>query len=148
MNKFLKLMSYWPPFFASGIKVKIVGDNKDQFLVSMPLRIYNKNYVGTHYGGSLYSMCDPFYMLILMEKLGREYLVWDKAAHIQFKKPGKGKVSAHFIISDEEVQSIRQEVESKGKWEPLFTIEVKDESNEVVAFVEKKLWVKKKTEKK
>lgn len=141
-------MSYWPPFFASGIKVKIVGDNKDQFLVSMPLRIYNKNYVGTHYGGSLYSMCDPFYMLILMEKLGREYLVWDKAAHIQFKKPGKGKVSAHFIISDEEVQSIRQEVESKGKWEPLFTIEVKDESNEVVAFVEKKLWVKKKTEKK
>ncbi len=139
-------MSFWPPFFASGIKVKIVGDNQDEFLVSMPLRFYNKNYVGTHYGGSLYSMCDPFYMLILMEKLGREYLVWDKAASIQFKKPGKGKVTAHFKISDFEVTKIRQKVETEGKWEPSFTIEVKDQEDEIVALVDKKLWVKKKTE--
>lgn len=113
----------------------------------MPLRFYNKNYVGTHYGGSLYSMCDPFYMLILMEKLGRNYLVWDKAANIRFKKPGKGKVTAHFVISTEEVSMIRQKVETEGKYEPSFTIEVKDEDNDIVAIVEKKLWVKKKPEK-
>lgn len=140
-------MSFWPPFLASGIKVKVIGKKKDEFLVSLNLRFYNKNYVGTHYGGSLYSMCDPFYMLILMNKIGKNYLVWDKSAEIKFKKPGKGKVSAHFHISDDLVKEIRQKVTDEGKFEPEFTIEVKDESGDTVAIVNKTLWVKEKTEK-
>lgn len=137
-------MSLWPPFFAAGIKVKMTGKMKDEFQVSMPLRFYNRNYVGSHYGGSLYSMCDPFYMLILMNKLGRNYLVWDKAANIRFKKPGRGVVTAHFQIPEERVKEIIERVEAEGKFEPLFNIQVKDEKGDVVAEVEKTLWVKKK----
>lgn len=144
MNKLLKFMGLWPPFLASGIKVKISGALKNEFEVSMPLRFYNKNYVGSHYGGSLYSMCDPFYMLILMDKLGGKYLVWDKAANIKFKKPGKGIVKAHFQIPDSKVEEIKKIVESDGKFEPVFEVEVKDEHGDTVALVEKTLWVKKK----
>jgi hypothetical protein len=137
-------MGLWPPFFASGIKVKLSGPNENEFEVSMPLRFYNKNYVGSHYGGSLYSMCDPFYMLILMDKLGGEYLVWDKAANIIFKKPGKGLVKAHFQIADSKVEEIIKTVASEGKFEPVFEVEVKDQHGDTVALVEKTLWVKKK----
>lgn len=137
-------MSLYPPYLGAGIKVKVVGDNEDEFLVSMPLRIYNQNYVGTHFGGNLYSMCDPFYMLILLNKIGRDHLVWDKAASIRFKKPGKGTVKAHFKISETEVQDILSKVESEGKFEPFFEVEVIDEEGDVVAIVEKTLWVKKK----
>lgn len=144
MNKILRLLSFWPPYLGAGIKVKIVGDEKDEFLVTMPLKIYNKNYVGTHYGGSLYSMCDPFYMLILMNRIGRDYLVWDKAANIRFKKPGKGKVTAHFHISNDLVEEIKNKVEAEEKHEPIFNIEVMDEEGDVVAVVEKTLWVKRK----
>lgn len=144
MNKLLKYLGFWPPFLASGIKVKLTGTNEDEFEVSMPLRFYNKNYVGSHYGGSLYSMCDPFYMLILMEKLGKNFLVWDKAANIKFKKPGRGLVKAHFQIPDSEVEEIKKIVSLEGKTEPIFEIEVKDEKGETVAIVEKTLWVKRK----
>ena len=71
--------------------------------VEMKLRFWNKNYVGTHFGGSLYAMTDPFFMLMLLDNLGPEYLVWDKAATICFKKPGRGKVRAEFRLSDEQV---------------------------------------------
>jgi len=66
----------------------------------MRLRWWNANYVGTHYGGSLYSMADPFFMVMLIENLGKDYIVWDKAATIRFKKPGRGKMSAGFRLSE------------------------------------------------
>jgi len=112
--------------------------------VEMKLRFWNKNYVGTHFGGSLYAMTDPFFMLMLLDNLGPEYLVWDKAATIRFKKPGRGKVRAEFRLSDEQVDEIRRAVAANGKAEPTFVVQVKDEAGEVVAEVEKVLWVKRK----
>ena len=87
----------------------------------MKLRFWNRNYVGTHYGGSLYSMADPFYMLMLMENLGRDYIVWDKAASIRFRKPGKGRVKAEFRLTDAQLDDIRekapaQESTSRHSW--------------------------------
>ena len=72
--------------------------------VEMKLRFWNRNYVGTHFGGSLYSMTDPFYMLMLIENLGRDYIVWDKSAAIRFKRPGRGKMLAAFRLSDEQIE--------------------------------------------
>jgi hypothetical protein len=138
-----KLMGLYPPFLGAGIQVKHLEESGG-YLVSMGLKFYNKNYVGTQFGGSLYSMCDPFYMLILMQKLGREYLVWDKAAAIKFKQPGRGKVSAHFEISQAELDQVIKEVERQGKYEPIFTVDVIDTDGRVVATVEKTLWIKKK----
>jgi hypothetical protein len=82
-------------------------------------------------------------MLILMRQLGPDYIVWDKAASIQFKKPGRGKVKARFHISQERVKQIRSDVEKSGKIEPTFSVDVLDEQEQVIAHVEKLLYVRK-----
>jgi len=110
----------------------------------MKMRFWNKNYVGSHYGGSLFSMTDPFLMLMLINNLGRDYIVWDKVASIRFKKPGKGTVRAHFQITPEEIESIRLQADQGAKVEPVFQVLVLDESGAVVAEVKKTLYVRRK----
>jgi hypothetical protein len=139
------LMNLWPPFLGSGIRVKRLQSDWKRVDVEMKLRRWNKNYVGTHYGGSLYSMTDPFYMLMLIENLGRDYIVWDKAATIRFKKPGKGMVSATFRLAEEQVDEIREALRSEAKIDRTFTVEVRDESGAVVAEVEKLLNIRRNT---
>jgi hypothetical protein len=139
----LRAINIWPPILGAGIRVKWGADLKSAD-VEMDLRVWNRNYVGTHYGGSLYSMTDPFYMLMLMENLGADYIVWDKAATIRFRKPGKGKVRAEFRLSDEQLNEIRSKLTTQEKYEPTFTVEVKDKSGEVVAEVQKVLHIRRK----
>src|SRR5579862_4769915 len=110
----LRSINIWPPFFGAGIRVKWSTDHK-AVDVEMKLRFWNRNYVGTHYGGSLYSMADPFYMLMLIENLGRDYIVWDKSASIRFRKPGRGKMRASFRLSEEQIESIRRQLQSQDK---------------------------------
>lgn len=110
----------------------------------MKLTAFNRNLVGVHFGGSLYAMCDPWLMLILMRLLGREYIVWDKAANIQFKKPGRGRVKARFHIPPERVEEIRRDADSQIKIEPVFAVDVLDDEGDVVARVEKLLYVRRK----
>jgi hypothetical protein len=112
--------------------------------VEMKLRFWNANYVGTQFGGSLFAMTDPFYMLMLMAKLGRDYIVWDKAATIRYRKPGKGTVRAEFRLSDSQIDDIREKLKTLPKYEPVFSVEVKDEAGVVIAEVEKVLHVRKK----
>jgi hypothetical protein len=135
---------YYPPLLFAGIWVRRISRNVREIDVEMKLRWWNANYVGTHYGGSLYSMTDPFYMLILLQNLGRNYIVWDKAATIRFRKPGRGKVSAQFRLSEAQLEEVRRTLETQEKFEPVYTVEVKDESGEVVAVVEKVLYIRKK----
>ena len=139
----LKLINFWPPFLGAGIKVKIADDFKS-VESSMKLNFFNKNYVTTHFGGSLYAMTDPFFMLILMENIGRDYIVWDKAARIEFKKPGKGRVKAHFEIAADEIARIKKEADENYKVEPEFVVNVVDEDGDVVAEVHKTLYVRRK----
>ncbi len=138
------LLNLWPPFLGAGIRVKRLGSSWTEIDVEMKLRWWNRNYVGTHYGGSLYSMTDPFLMLMLIENLGKDYLVWDKSASIRFKKPGRGTVSASFRLSQEQIREIKQALNSQEKIERAFTVEVKDESGSVIAEVEKLLHVRRK----
>jgi Domain of unknown function (DUF4442) len=112
--------------------------------VEMKLRWWNANYVGTHYGGSLYSMTDPFFMVMLIENLGKDYIVWDKSATIRFKKPGRGTVFAKFRLTDQQIQEIKQSLTTEKKIERVFTVEVKDESGAVIAEVEKLLHIRRK----
>ena len=140
-------MNLWPPFLGAGIRVVHVSPHLNRIDVEMKLRKWNQNYVGTQFGGSLYAMCDPFYMLILMERLGREYIVWDKAATIRFKKPGRGKVKAIFEIDEKTVDDIRLQANQSYKVEPVFTAKVCDESGEVIAEVEKVLYIRRKDRK-
>lgn len=141
---FFRIINFYPPFLGAGVKVKALNKEGTKLEVSMNLTRLNRNYVGTHFGGSLYSMCDPFYMLILLRMLGRDYLVWDKSATINFKKPGRSRVHAIFEISDEQFLEIKNKVDEIGKYEPELFVEVKDEQGQIVCEITKKLWIKRK----
>ena len=127
----------------AGIKAKFSPDLKSA-TVTMKLHFWNRNYVSTHYGGSLYSMCDPYYMILLMENLGPEYIVWDKGASIEFKNPGKGRVTAYFTISEEKYNELREQVELEGKINPVLSVDVVDENGLVVVSVNKIMHIRKK----
>ena len=138
------IMNLWAPFLGAGIRVTRLDPDWRAINVEMKLRFWNANFVGTHYGGSLYSMTDPFYMLMLIENLGRDYIVWDKAASIRFRKPGKGKMRASFRLTEEQIETIRQQLQTEQKVEPTFTVQVTNEAGELVAEVQKVLHVRKK----
>lgn len=138
------VLRFYPPFLGAGIWVQRIADDFLSVSVRMRLRFWNKTGVGSHFGGSLYAMCDPFFMLILMKTLGADYLVWDKAATIRFKKPGRGTVSATFSIPRERVDEIRAEADLHGRSEPQFQVLVKDVDDNVIAEVDKFLLVRKK----
>ncbi len=110
----------------------------------MGLRWYNRNYVGTHFGGSLYSMIDPFYMLMVMNVMGPDYVVWDKSASIDFVRPGKGRVFAHFTLSDEQIETIREHTANGEKYLPAWDVEITDEAGECVARARKTLYIRRK----
>ncbi len=145
MNATLKryrrtFLNVWPPFLGAGIRIKRLASDWKEIDVEMKLRWWNSNYVRTHYRGSLSSMADPFFMVMLIENLGKDYIVWDKAASIRFKKPGR----ASFRLSKEQIGEIRQVLNSQQKIERVFTVEVKDESGSAVAEIEKLLHVQRK----
>jgi acyl-coenzyme A thioesterase PaaI-like protein len=151
VNKLLfrKLIGIWPPYLGSGIRVKKINPTFTAIDVEMKLRFWNQNYVGTQFGGSLYAMVDPFLMFILMENLGPGYIVWDKAATIRFKKPGRGTVRAHLEISKERIEEIRKQANENPKVEPVFQVTVLNEDGStVIAEVEKTLYVRRKDQEK
>jgi len=139
------MINYYPPLFGAGIRSRYIDERTIQ--VEMKLTKLNRNIVGVHFGGSLYAMCDPWFMLILMRLLGSDYIVWDKSASIQFLRPGKSNVTATFTISPEREDEIRTAADRGEKIEPTFTVDVMDEQNQVVAHVEKLLYVRKKNRK-
>jgi hypothetical protein len=137
-------LNIYPPFLGAGIRIKRLAPDWKEVDVEMKLRWWNANYVGTHYGGSLYSMTDPFFMVMLIEILGKDYIVWDKSATIRFKKPGRGTVFAKFRLADQQIDEIKQALTTEKKIERVFAVEVKDESGTVIAEVEKLLHIRRK----
>jgi Domain of unknown function (DUF4442) len=137
-------LNLYAPFLGAGIRVKRLAPGWKEVDVEMKLRWWNANYVGTHYGGSLYSMTDPFFMVMLIENLGKDYIVWDKSATIRFKKPGRGTVFAEFRLTDQQIQEIKQALTAEKKIERVFAVEVKDKSGTVIAEVEKLLHIRRK----
>ncbi len=141
---FKRIINLYPPYLGAGVKVEYISKDWKELHVSMALRWYNRNAVGTHFGGSLYSMIDPHLMLLLMQLLGKEYWVWDKSANIEFVKASKKKVKSVIKISDENLEDIRRNTEKGDKHFAKFFIEIKDGGNDVVARVEKVIYVRKK----
>lgn len=143
-NWMLKFMNVWPPFLGSGIKVRKVSPDFRAIDVELNMHFWTRNYVGSHYGGSIYSMTDPFYMLMLIRNLGNDYIVWDKSAEVRFLKPGYGRLTASFNLSAEKLAEIKQAADEGYKHEPSFTVQIKNEQGEVVAEVDKVLYVRRK----
>ena len=137
-------VNLYPPFFAAGISISQADSDFKFIEVEMKMSWFNRNYVGTHFGGSLYAMCDPFYMFMLIYRLGSDYIIWDKSATIDFLKPGDGTVKAIFAISDEEIDSIRHFVKENRKMDKEFHTFIYNQKNERIAKVKKILYIRKK----
>ncbi len=142
-DSLLRFWNFWPPFLFTGIKIEQLSDNYCYCKVRLKLRFWNANYVGTQYGGSIYSMSDPFFMIMLMKNLGNGFIVWDKAAHISYLKPGNSDLTAEFVLSEEDIKTIRETLKNVNKMEWSKVIEIKGEDEQLVARVEKVISIKK-----
>lgn len=143
--KLIKFWNFWPPFIGMGISItKTETDSEGRIRAveaRLKLRFWNSNYVGTQFGGSLFAMTDPFLMVILVRLLGHGYIVWDKSAAIQYKRPGKTDCFARFEVTDAELRSIQSEVDAKGRIDWLRKVEIVDKSGQVVAEVDKVIYI-------
>ena len=141
----LKLgLNLYPPYIGAGVTVAHIAEDWSLMTVKLTLRWYNRNYVGTHFGGNLFTMTDPFYMLMLLHRLGPAYKVWDQKAEITFLKPGKGVVTAKMTVSEDEITAIREATVNGAKHFAEFDINIVDEEGDVVATVHKTLYVREK----
>jgi acyl-coenzyme A thioesterase PaaI-like protein len=137
-----KGMKWWPPFLGAGIRVTSFSDDFRDAAVELKLGRLNRNAVGTHFGGSLYAMTDPFFAIMLLKNLGSDYLVWDKEARIEYVAPGRGTVSARFTLTEARIAEIKAQAAGGEKVLPQFEVDVKDEAGELVARVWKTLYVR------
>ena len=141
------VLNLWPPFLFAGIHVAAIGDDFRSARVELRMRPWNRNYVGTHFGGSLFAMTDPFWMLMVLHALGDGYIVWDKAGTIDFEKPGRGLVHAEFALDDATLDELRAAAAGGDKVLRWFDAPVRDASGDVVAMVRKQLYVRRKRQK-
>ena len=137
-------LNLWPPFLFSGIHVTRIGADYRSAEVELRMRPWNRNYVRTHFGGSLFAMTDPFWMLLTLKSLGDGYVVWDQAGSIEFVKPGRGTVRARFDLDEAALEELRAAAADGGKVLRWFDTDVLDEAGEVVARVRKQLYVRRK----
>ena len=139
-----RLLNLWPPFLFCGIRVLGISDDWRHARVVLRKRWYNRNYVGTQYGGSLFSMTDPFWMVLTLQCLGRDYIVWDKAAEIEFVAPGREDVFAEFRIDEALLDEIRAATANGEKYLRWCETPITTAGGELVARVRKQLYVRRK----
>lgn len=139
-----RVLNSWPPFWGSGIKILSISDDFREVKVKLKLRWWNKNANRTQYGGSIFSLTDPVYSMMLMGILGEQYYVWDKEASINFIKPGQSDLYADFIITQDMLDGIFNQTSDGDKCFPEFVIYVKDAKGRVVSEVQRTLYVRKK----
>lgn len=137
-----RILNLYPPYLGAGVRVTHIDPDWRELHVSMKLRWRNRNAVGTHFGGSLYSMVDPHLMLLLMQRLGSDYVVWDRSASIEFQKPGRGTVHSVIRLSEAEIVTIRRETVEGEAYYPTYEIDVLDEQGDIVTRVTKTLYVR------
>ena len=135
-------INLWPPFLLAGIHVTRVSRDFRDIDVELRMRPWNRNYVGTHFGGSLFAMTDPFWMFSVLRNLGSRYFVWDKAAEIEFVKPGKGTVGTSFHLDEATLDELRARAADGGKVLHWFENDITDTKGEVVARVRKQVYVR------
>ena len=141
---FRHLLNLWPCYRGTGGRMTFLSSDWRRASVRLKLGLRTRNYVGTIFGGSLYGAVDPIYMLMLIKILGPAYVVWDKAASIRFRKPGRGTLEAQFHITEEEVAVIRDLSSRARSIDRLYAVEFKDRDGQVVAQIEKTIYIKRK----
>jgi hypothetical protein len=136
----------FPAYRGTGARVTFIRHDFMEVRIKLPLWWRTRNYVGTIYGGSIYASVDPFYMMMLMQCLGPRYTVWDKAAAVRFRRPGRTTLFATFVLEDSLLDGIRDELEVVDKLDRHFTVELTDAAGEVHAVVEKTVNIRRRTQ--
>lgn len=137
-------MNLWPPFLFAGIRVVEIAPDYRYARVRMRLRPWNRNFFGTHFGGSLFAMTDPFWVLLLFNQLGGEHVVWDQAGEIEFVAPGRGTVYAEFRLTDEHVSEVLEQTANGEKALVWFDTDVVGQDGTVIAKVRKQVYARRK----
>lgn len=131
----------FPAYRGSGARVVYIADDYREMCVKIPLNRRTKNYVGTIYGGSMYAGIDPIYMLMLIKNLGKNYLVWDKAANIRFKRPGKETLFADFLLTETELNEIKEILQTQKSVDRIYKVELKNKNGKTHCIIEKTLYI-------
>jgi acyl-coenzyme A thioesterase PaaI-like protein len=139
-----RLFNWYPPYLMTGITVREITPDWRRVVVCMGMHWYNRNYFGTHFGGSLYAMTDPFYAIMLSQNIGPDYIVWDRSAEIDFLRPGRGRMTAVFELTPAMIQSVLDATSGGDKYLPCWPVEIRDEAGELVARVRKTLYARRK----
>ncbi|VXA56385.1 conserved hypothetical protein [Acinetobacter proteolyticus] len=142
ISKFM--LNHYSPYRGAGIAIETIDLDDYYIRVKMPLTRRNRNLVGTHFGGSLYSMVDPFYMLILIHHLGHKYIVWDKSATINFLSPGRNTVYAEIRLNADEITEIKKLAENHEPVLRHYSLNIVDDAGTRIAEVEKVLYIRRK----
>lgn len=131
----------FPAYRGTGARVELISADWKHIRIRIPLSLRTRNYVGTIYGGSMYGGVDPIYMLMLIRLLGRDYVVWDKAATIRFRRPGRETLWADFMIDDMEIEEIKRLLESSKSIDRVYKVELKNREGNVHCEIEKTLYI-------
>ncbi|HTY41733.1 MAG TPA: DUF4442 domain-containing protein [Thermoanaerobaculia bacterium] len=137
-----RALNFFPAWRGTGGRVTYIAADWREIRVRLPLNWRTRNYVGTIFGGSLYGAADPWYMIMLIKGLGPGYTVWDKAATIRFKRPGRATLHARFLLTDAELAAIREALETSDRVERVYVVELADAAGVVHAVVEKTLHIR------
>jgi acyl-coenzyme A thioesterase PaaI-like protein len=133
--------NFFPAYRGTGARVVYISSDYREIRIKIPLNWRTRNYVGTIYGGSMYAGIDPIYMLMLIKNLGKKYIVWDKAATIRFKRPGKETLFADFLVTQEELDEIKLILQSQKSVDRIYTVELKDKDGQVHCLIEKTIYI-------
>lgn len=137
-------MNVWPPFLFAGIRILEIAPDFRSARVMLKKKTLTSNYVGTLFGGSLFSMTDPFFMVMTLKNLGERYIVWDKRGEIEFISPGRATVYGTFQITDEDLEDVKVNVQESGKYLKWFEVELKTADGTLVAVVKKQIYFREK----
>ncbi|MEX0878879.1 MAG: DUF4442 domain-containing protein [Thermoanaerobaculia bacterium] len=132
----------FPAYRGTGARVTYIAADWREVRVRLPLSWRTRNYVGTTFGGSLYGAVDPMYMIMLIKILGPAYTIWDKAATIRFRKPGRSTLFARFTLEEEEIRKIRRQLETIPSIDRVYTVDLADADGVVHASVEKTIFLR------
>ena len=140
-----RLLNFYPPYLFTRTRVKSISPDWRESVVELKKSLLTRNYVGTTFGGAIFAASDPFFMLMLIGIFGIEdYIVWDKAATIEYKRPGRSTLTLRFVITDQDIAAIRKDLEEDGKSEPIFHVDAVDRQGHVCATVSKTIYMRKK----
>ena len=144
-TRWLRLkFNLFPAYRGTGARITYIAKDLKEVRVKLPLNWRTNNYVGSIFGGSMYGAVDPIYMIMLIKLLGKDYLVWDKSATIEFKKPGRTSLYARFVLADDDLQAIRKDLESQPSILRTYNTELLDAEGVVHASFKKVIYIRKK----